>query len=327
MAFPKSTDPVRTIEGMYSGTVTRIAYAFKDHANFGQSTKAIIQECSKQYQDALDDCEIQILDAKWYLEHQLLLRKQKREAKAREEQAATAKRKHSEIEDEAEKEHDQKRVKVNDAPKEDEPDVAPPAIETPPKQKTPEKPKEKPTPEKQPSPAKPADPEPEKPPEVNDEFSIPPEPTPADPGTVATMEGADDFNQFESMFGEVTGDDGGGEPGGDIGFDLVDDVFGDSVNDSSNNVGGMEPSDLNSLLPGLESYANQDSTNATQNQESSITQAMDFGLPELGGPNEFDMMFETGDFDGTAMEGNMNDDVNVDLDPNMDFESMFSTGH
>lgn len=338
-AKPSGYDPVKSIEGMYHGTLTRIAYAFKDAVNFGPSTKDIIQECSKRYQDALDDCEIQILEAKWYLEHQLVVRKQKREARAREEQAATAKRKHSEIEDTAEKEQENKRLKVEDTSPEAEqktssgadPTVAS-AAPAQPKVESPAVVKDEPAQQKKVTPEKPAAAPPNKPTDQNDDFFTSAKQTP-DPGTVATMEEANDFDQFESMFGEPAGGDGGGGDG-DLEFDLGlnDDVFGESVNDTNNEQNGNDASDLNALLPGLDSYANQDSTangtgEVTQNQQNNTTtQALDFGLPDLEGPNEFDMMFDSENFgDAMPMDGdpNLNDD-DANLDLNMDLESMFN---
>src|ERR1700712_4460780 len=89
-------DPVKTVEAMFMGSVARIAYVMKDPVNYAPATRAVLAETAKKFQDALDDCEIQILDAKWYLEHQLALNKARREAKAREDTAASTKRKRDE---------------------------------------------------------------------------------------------------------------------------------------------------------------------------------------------------------------------------------------
>ena len=76
----KPYDPVTSIEGMFNGCITRIAQAIKNPVDFGPSTKGVLLECSKRFQDALDDCEVQILEAKFYLEHQLALNKARRES-------------------------------------------------------------------------------------------------------------------------------------------------------------------------------------------------------------------------------------------------------
>ena len=344
MAATKPYDPIVSIEGMYHGSVTRIAYALKDPANFGQSTKGIIQECSKQFHDALDDCEVQILDAKWYLEHQLQLRKEQRAAKAREEQAASAKRKHDQIEadGEKEKEKEAKRQKVEqDAQPRPEPEkpAAEPALEPAPEPVQPPAESDKPAEpipaeqeKKDDKPTTPAKetPVPDKPPEPVDDLFGSGRPTPsADPGTAGGMEGADDFNQFESMFGEPTGDDPTMNPEGDLGFDLGmgDDVFG-APTDQNQPTG--EASGLHSLLPGLESYANQEQNAAggvagDNNAQNSVDAAMGFDLPELGGPNEFDAFLDANNFDGIDLNNdpNLDGDIN-NMDAPLDFDSMFS---
>lgn len=343
MAAPKPYDPIVSIEGMYNGSVTRIAYALQDPANFGHQSKGIIQQCSKQFHEALDDIEIQILDAKWYLEHQLRLRKEQRAIQAQEEQAASAKRKHDQIEADGEKEKDTdaKRQKLEqDAQPQSEPEK--PAAASPPKPA--------PEPAQQPAePAKPAEPAatepekkedkpatpiketpvPDKPPETDDLFgSGRPTPT-ADPGTAGGMDGVDDFNQFESMFGEPTGDDPNMNPEGDLGFDLGmgDDVFGAPT---GQNQPSGEASGLESMLPGLESYANQEQNAAggvtgEDNAQNGADAAMGFDLPELGGPNEFDAFLDANDFGGIDLgnDPNLDGDIN-NMDAPLDFDSMFS---
>ncbi|KIX08479.1 uncharacterized protein Z518_03135 [Rhinocladiella mackenziei CBS 650.93] len=277
-------DPVKTVEGMFNGSVTRIAYAMKDPLNYAQSTKAILVETAKKFQDALDDCEFQILDAKWYLEHQLALNKARREAKAREDNAASAKRKREEIKDaqekakESERENASKRVKTVES---EDPSQLPPnsntssqqqsvtapnaaanAAPTPAEKPAAPNPSDKPNvsvtidhkPSQPPAPAsKPRD----KPPEdgkVPESTSMQnsrddwPKATPQD--TPAT--GNEDFN-FVSMFGEPSGDvmDGGGN---DMHFDLN---LGEGFDaDGTTNLNAQDSS-LNSLLPGLEPYASQ----------------------------------------------------------------------
>ncbi|KEF53441.1 uncharacterized protein A1O9_10416 [Exophiala aquamarina CBS 119918] len=151
-------DPVKTVEGMFNGSVTRIAYVLKDPLNYAQSTKAVLAETAKKFQDALDDCEIQILDVKWYLERQLTLNKERREAKAREDSAAavSAKRKLDDIKDakgkaqDTSQDHAPKRVKtaepeepVQSKPQPPSTTAAPVAPNGTPKQ--PAKPLDKPT--------------------------------------------------------------------------------------------------------------------------------------------------------------------------------------
>lgn len=80
---PKPYDPVQTVAGMFSGSIMRLAYVLQDPKNYSESTKIILAECTKKYQDALDDCQIQILDAKWYLERKLAENRARREAEAK----------------------------------------------------------------------------------------------------------------------------------------------------------------------------------------------------------------------------------------------------
>lgn len=116
---PKAYDPMIVVEAMFNGCVTRIGQTFRDPKEYAEGTKSVLPECTKRFQDALDDCEIQILDAKWYLEQKLAENKAQRDARAKEASAATAtaKRKHDELQ---EKEHAQtadspaKRAKIND---------------------------------------------------------------------------------------------------------------------------------------------------------------------------------------------------------------------
>jgi hypothetical protein len=327
-------DTITTLEGTYNGLIIRMGYAIKDPANFGASTRVIFQECSKQFQDALDDCQIQIDRAKWYLEDQLRQRKEAR-AKAQEQQSAPAKRKHDEIEELTETGTEAKRPKVQQSEPEPpaqeiEQAAVQPADE--PREPSPQPPKQpeaqvngdkdapepaaddtansiddlfddQPEPTEQPQPAAPRPaPSQEKPAELDD-FLNSNRPSPsADPGTAGGTIDGEDFN-FTSMFGDPTGDDGGMGGDGDPGFDLNpmgEDDFaatfgGDGQNDS---LGDM--TDLNALLPGVESYANQDQP-ATLGDQTNAAAPMDFSLPELSGPNEFDAMLDGLDLpaDGT----------------------------
>ncbi|EXJ63460.1 uncharacterized protein A1O5_11509 [Cladophialophora psammophila CBS 110553] len=351
-------DPMKTVEGMFMGSVTRIAYAMKDPLNYAQSTKAVLAETAKKFQDALDDCEVQILDAKWYLERQLALNKARREAKAREDSAASAKRKREEPKDAqetaqtADGENAPKRVKTQEPespvqaqPKPQQPSPAQKPTPSPavaahtnaaqplpgPAEKTPQPP-DKPrvsvtTDMKTSHPAVvPASRPQEKPPETaqqpestmtqttTEEF---PKPTPQD----TPAEANEAFN-FESMFGEPSADMMDGT-NNDMNFDL--DNLGDGFGADASQLNVQQDASLSSLLPGLESYANQTGddanfgmpgttanglppqinagggsavrgamgvdNNATntqiQHQQLPNVSVNDFGLPALG-PNEFD---------------------------------------
>jgi len=382
-------DPMKTVEGMFNGSVTRIAYAMKDPLNYAHSTRAVLVETAKKFQDALDDCEIQILDAKWYLEHKLAQNRARREAKAREDSAASAKRKRDEVEgaqgkpQETDQENATKRVKTGEleksAPsqqpqKQKEPSqpqlpkapvaapsakiqVSPKAAKKPSVPKPVEKPPAptKPKVKKSQSPAMPPAKVPEKPPEqpavpetsaIQQNVEDYPKATPQD----MSAGGNEDFS-FVSMFGEPTADMMAGA-GNDMNFDMsnLDDGF---------DAAAVQDASLNSLLPGLESYANQagdDSFNlpgttnmvsrgdtgtgvsgpADNNQPPSLN-PNDFSLPALG-PNEFDELLNSSDmnFDnsvnfvdsGMMNLGGMDNMDNMDNMENMenmdfDFDSMF----
>jgi len=405
-------DPVKTVEGMFNGSVTRIAYVLKDPLNYAQSTKAVLAETAKKFQDALDDCEIQILDVKWYLERQLALNKERREAKAREDSAAavSAKRKLDDIKDAKDKaqDHAPKRVKTAEPeepiqPKQLPPSntpapVAPVAPNGTPKQ--PAKPLEKPTVNTTPI-SKPADKprtqsQPSAPPAVptsaNRKPSIsteakaqpptapsaparpeaqptkkPPEPIHVPPpSTIPTSEplttqsltlddypratpqdtpaaGNEDFN-FVSMFGEPSGNDMMDGANGDMNFDMN---MGNEFDIDPTAAAAAQDSSLTSLLPGLESYANQtnddnsfnlgginmDGTdpagtldfNADPQQQSQPAapgvSVNDFGLPTLG-PNEFDDFLNSNDMNFDAVDDGMMNMVNMES-MDMDFDSMF----
>lgn len=371
-------DPLRIVEGMFNGSVTRIAYAMKDPVNYAQSTRAVLVETAKKFQDALDDCEVQILDAKWYLENKLAQNRARREAKAKEDSAATAKRKRDEVEgtqektQEAEQETASKRIKTAepDAAAQTQPQPPPSKPkESPPKpSKTPTKAQTSPKTAKKTAPAKqaekqPASTKPDKkksqspsiPVKVPEKpFENPPPPVPEPKPTLLNFDdfpkatpqdmsagGNDDFN-FTSMFGEPSADMIN-NPGNDINFDMnnLGDGFDASV---------AQDSSLTSLLPGLESYANQagdDTFNMppadngmSGTAPADITQPAqlnpnDFSLPALG-PNEFDELLNSSDmnfddavnFDSTGMM-NMDNMDNMDNMENMenmdlDFDSMFA---
>ncbi|KIY04116.1 uncharacterized protein Z520_00808 [Fonsecaea multimorphosa CBS 102226] len=390
-------DPVKTVEGMFMGSVTRIAYAMKDPLNYAQSTKAVLAETAKKFQDALDDCEVQILDAKWYLERQLALNKARREAKAREDSAASAKRKREESKEAqetaqiAEGENAPKRVKTQEPespvqaqPKAQQPSPAqkpappstvaanpnaaqslPGSAEKNPTPRPPDKPKVSVTTDiRAPQPAVvPASRPQEKPPETaqqpestmtqttTEEF---PKPTPQD----TPAEANEAFN-FESMFAEPSADMMEGN-NNDINFDL--DNLGDGFGGDSSHLNMQQDASLSSLLPGLESYANQTGDDANfgmpvppmnglapsndiaargiggamgadsntdnapiQHQQPVNVSVNDFGLPALG-PNEFDDFLNANAMNFDESLGLGNDSMaNLDNLENMDldFESMF----
>lgn len=383
-------DPVKTVEGMFNGSVTRIAYALKDPLNYAQSTRAVLVETAKKFQDALDDCEIQILDAKWYLEQKLAANKARREAKAREDLATSTKRKRDEVKDVQEKvvevggENAPKRVKTaepDEATQPSQPQQEPsqqppqvpklptvksepvphvaqkPAEKTPARRKSAEKPQ---APVKQevktshiPPPPAPAPKIPEKPPEKAPATENTMQAPTFDDFTKATPHdtGNEDFN-FVSMFGDPSTDMMAGA-GNDMNFDMG---LGDNYDAGATNL-SLQDSSLNSLLPGLESYANQagddnpfnmpnmnsnaniNNNNNNSNNNNMVTgaagsdavamgtnnntlQEPDFSLPALG-PNEFDELLNSTD---------MNFDGSVDFDDNamgnmenmdFDFDSMF----
>jgi hypothetical protein len=378
-------DPVKTVEGMFMGSVTRIAYAMKDPLNYAQSTKAVLAETAKKFQDALDDCEIQILDAKWYLENQLAINKARRAAaaKAKEDNAANAKRKHDETLDAQDKsqavleEQATKRPRTEEPEPQPQPQVQQNAQKTSPMQKPAAKPTAEPTiaptqttPKvaEAPPPAKSA----EKPQVITDVKPTqlvapvakpqekPPEPatkpTPA-PTQTMTQPSIDDlpkatpqdtpandneaFN-FESMFGDPSAE-------------MMDSNVGDTSFDfnSFENDGFNGDNPLNSLLPGLETYANQanedntfnlsgttlnglstDSGVATQDlgltdssTQNQMAASNDFDLPALG-PNEFDDFLNANDmnFDGNVdlQGGDILNMDNMESMQDLDFDSMFN---
>lgn len=325
----KAYDPVTSIEGMFNGCITRVAQAIKDPVHFGPSTKGVLLECSKRFQDALDDCEVQILEAKFYLENQLAQNEARREAKAREEGTATTKRKHDQIQDPEEKAENAKRVKLEDqkppepanSEEQSEPIKAPesrhsePEPQEQPRQPTPE-PVETSKPEPPKVPDKPPTKSPEKPPE---------EPVSQTPGMIdfpqptpnATPAPTNDEFNFESMFGDPSADAGAGE--GDIAFDLnlVDD-FGNAL-DGTNDANPPDQ-DLNSLLPGLDEYANQAADDGDQAMKINSDLP---ALPDIG-PNDFDAFLDANDFN-TDGSMNLNDDPMSNLEnlDGIDFDSMF----
>lgn len=145
------------------------------------------------------------------------------------------------------------------------------------------------------------------------------------PGEEAPLSAAmsQDIN-FESMFDEPPGDDAGGDMANDLNFDIdigpsdlpAGDLTGnDTFNSTLTTDGATKEGDTtnyNSLLPGLESYANatgddfgmMDFTQPTSKGEGNgaIKNAFD-DLPELGGANAFDELIGDGTLGETMGEG------------------------
>ena len=318
-------DPVKAVDGMFNGSVIRIASFFKDPLAFGPDTKRVLSETSKRFQDALDDCEIQILEAKWFLEHQLALNKTCREAKVLEEGGAE-KRKLSKMqevaitddlmdvtqtppkrpklveeEQEPELQAESAEAKVESHVEESTPGTAVDKIEQDktlfgPRQET-----SKPQLEVLAGPDSSAQPV-LRPPTADGILKETPHDTPANEA----------FN-FESMFGEPSG----GAEDSNVNFDLNMDP-----ESFESNIDLDDPSSLNILLPGVESYANQGaddegfnfSIDETMDHVNAGTTVNDFNLPEMG--NAFDSLLEGNDFSGTidGTDDILNDNSMLDMD-------------
>jgi hypothetical protein len=300
MAQPKPEapyDPVKSVVAMWNGTITRLGYFFKDPANYGEPTKIVLISTSRRYQDALDDCEIQILEAKWYLEHQLKLNKERREAaQAEKEDSSLAKRKLAELQQAQESqekdaislEQPAKRQRTSEDKSGDAPKVMVKQHSSEQKVAHKESPAEEPKHQKTGSKLEAAEhatnvhqdianvqavqptAPPAKPPPAPVNTAIPPgsrpstsyggrgPPSQSGQNTPAT---AEDFN-FESMFGEASADQ---NDAGVLSFDNMDLVGEDQLGGTSMDAGGFNDpnafslgdTSLNNLLPGLESYAKQ----------------------------------------------------------------------
>ncbi|RMD45037.1 hypothetical protein DV735_g204, partial [Chaetothyriales sp. CBS 134920] len=357
-ATARPSSAIARIEGAFNRCVMRIAQAVQDPSTYGDSTKPFIQECALQFHDALDDCEVQILDAKWYLEHQLAQNKARREARAREEGLAAQKRKLDQVQEEGlaaqkrkldqaqekgepdRREGEAKRARLDApprekmAPKTTEQDddeeltiVAQPfkadresAIHTPshgPEAAAEQSPKRaaveplKQTSKPTPIPQKQASPQ--TPPQVAT--------TAADRSAVPTSDGQptpqvtpaltnDEFS-FVSMFQEPAQDaanlDDPNNPDLNLDADLGDE-FARAANGAGggNNTGDSSQGDaLSGLLPALDNF----------------DQDMNFDLPPLHGPNEFDALFNEDGFDMDPDGAFSNEALNME---NLDLDSMFS---
>lgn len=354
-ALPKPYDPVIAVEGMFSGSVTRMGYVFRDPKAFTENTKIVLDECAKRFQDALDDCEIQLLEAKWYLEQKLAQNRADRAAKEKESAAAAAKRKQSES-DEVNKPKEEptesKKVKLEQG---DERSIGTDDNTTQEDRTTTEPVKPEPleaqkTSPQQPEPTKPP-PEPSSQPAPSTDSQKPPELT-QDNTTQPTLNDTDTFMQstqptpnaineneefFTSMFGDPSIDGDAADMNNDdmnLGLDL-DDAFNDANNEETqpsdpamttqNNASTtaqpsqptQDPSSLSSLLPGLEAFANQTGDGSNdQNADASITNANGFDLPDLGGPNIFDEYL--GDGTGADPFAAASNNMNMNMGMSMD---------
>lgn len=111
-------DPVKALEGMFKGAVIRVAQSLRDPKNYGASTSIVLPEVTKRFHDAIDDIEIQLLEAKWDLEARLAANRAARasEQAATTAETETAKRKRAEEDnnDKMKEEASVKRVKVEE---------------------------------------------------------------------------------------------------------------------------------------------------------------------------------------------------------------------
>lgn len=124
--------------------LTRLGYFFKDPKHYGEATLGVLRETAKRYDDALNDCLIQIvskimqlgglrssqqsqLEAKWLLEHQLAQNRARRAREAAETEHASNKRKLESVADEASastaaqilEENPAKKIKLQHIPSDD----------------------------------------------------------------------------------------------------------------------------------------------------------------------------------------------------------------
>lgn len=400
-APPKAYDPMIVVEAMFNGCVTRIGQTFGNPKEYAEGTKTVLPECTKRFQDALDDCEIQILDAKWYLEHKLAENKARREAKAKETSVAntSTKRKHDQVqglEQAQASDGPAKRTKIDDqqigkdAPKPASnltaPAEPPKAGRTTPQPSQPQGGRSTPQPplsqsnlQSQPMARSASNPQSKReatsspyslPAKIKAENSNAPEPTsapvpppppppPQQPVQPDPQFNIDDFSKptpqvtptltneefnFESMFGEPN-EENNMDDTENLPIEL-DDPFGNFINDDSNitvnnsNANTQNQPAVNSMLPGLEAYANQpdDATNPTNaintnnntggmGADNGNAFTNDLDLPDLGGPNIFDDMLNDADFGGDFTGGGeVGGDFTAGGDANISFEDLFGDG-
>lgn len=309
-AKAKPYDPIKAVEGMFNGSVTRIAQVLGNPKLYGDSTPYVLGECAKRYQDALDDCEISILDMKWYLEQKLRENKERREAaKAQETGTPSVKRKLDALEEPSEPQQQEtptKKTKPNDetAPILAEiPEHSSPLIEEVKQEDVIKKaPKPSPSPQPQAVPeseepskeeAKPPDEKKPKPePESHHSEALKQEPQPrtsADdylqqqPDATPAMTN-DENNFFESMFGDPTEDGMNEANNDDMNLDFMNSDFGQDMNMNTNTTATstQQPQHSQSqsqpqsqsqsqLQPQLQSQPQPQSRPQTQNQQEPTT--------------------------------------------------------
>lgn len=260
-AKAKPYDPIKAVEGMFNGSVTRIAQVLGNPKLYGDSTPYVLGECAKRYQDALDDCEISILDTKWYLEQKLRENKERREAAAKAQETGTpsAKRKHDALEEPSEPQQQETPTKKTKPSDETAPTLAEiPEHSSPLVEGVKQEDVIKKAPKSSPSPQPQAVPEPEessreeaKPP---DEKKPKPEPDSHQPEALKqepqTRTSIDDYlqqqpdatpamtndenNFFESMFGDPTEDGMNETNNDDMNLDFMNSDFSQDMNMNMN---------------------------------------------------------------------------------------------
>lgn len=152
-------------------------------------------------------------------------------------------------------------------------------------------------------------------------------------GPVSSTGENQDFN-FDSMFDDP-GDTGDPNPEGmNFDIDMDPDPFTNAMSNSNNLVQADKPDSLDSLLPGLETYANQTgddlmmnftSTNAGVDGNGGVSSNI-FDLPDLG-DSTFDDLLNDDSFGGGGMGagGEGDDMLNDDSMMNMgDLDSFFN---
>lgn len=332
-----SYDPIVSVEGMFKGSLTRLGYFFKDPKLYGGATLAVLRETAKRYDDALDDCLIQILDAKWLLEHQLAQNQARRAQEAAGPEAESKKRKledvsggeSGQVDVHKAEESSAKRIKVQLSPDETllslEPvneDHSKEAQRSEHAQNADNKASDATDPglpiteEMAQKDNQPADKDSSEAVEHHDEKSNWNEQLPQIRSTAALAGGSKEQKDqaereadggamnFESMFQDANA---GNEQNNDLNFNL--DLNPDNLGSSNPfDSATHDPNNLE-LLPGLESYANASGDDFTMlnlpppgSRAQSGVGAVndDFGLPEIQGDSNFNDLFADGDFDGNA---------------------------
>jgi hypothetical protein len=293
------------------------------------------------------------LEAKWYLEHQLAINRARRAQKASENAHAVNKRKLDLVTDEQNgdtekmEENPAKRIKVQDT-KESNGLVAegtatrtegseaaaidatrnPNVNNGPPAQSTGaanENVEETDRPNQAAESSLPTATAPKKPPGVNTANGTNPISTdfaseePKTSGPATSIDENQGFN-FNSMFDDANEGGDGNNADLDFDMDLGTDAFSNVINGQNNRGQADKSASLDSLLPGLENYANQ-TGDEMMNFNSSNTggaagpSANEFDLPDLGGSTFDDFLNDNsfgGDMGGTG-DDMLNDDSMMNL--------------